>query len=322
MMKKYLALTGAILLLLSTGCKKNEEKKEDVSLAKKYAKWNIRVYKTKDLKKQITFLSKGEPVDLLATEKISQKGKTVETAKVKLTDDTVGYIRISEVGDRPIVFTKKTKAYFRNNETSRVYFEIPKGTMAFVILEKGHWVQIFIGNIYYESGKKKWVDKKWVNGGFSEQLDLIPDAREYEKSVRILNITGSTEKQVNDAKDTLKKLLESGNLFSELAKNILDEMAMREGDSPETIIEDKEVIITENSRKVISEGGLRMRDAPDISGTKIGVIPNGQIVELLEESGEMVTISGATGKWSKVKWNNITGWVFGGFLSTDVKSGQ
>jgi hypothetical protein len=322
-MKRYLAITGAILLVISLGCKKGkEEKKEDVSLAKKYAKWSIRVYKTNALKKQITFLSKGEPMDLLAMEETALKGKQVETAKVKLTDDTVGYVKMSEVGDRPIIFTEKTKAYFRNNESSKVYFEIPKGTMAFVISEKGHWVQIFIGNIYYESGKKKWVDKKWVNGGFSEQQDLIPDARNYEKSLMLINAAGSSEKQVNDARETLKKLLDSGNLYSELAREMLAELAMKEGDSPESIIEDKEIIITENSRKVISEGGLRMRDAPDISGSKIAVIPRGNIVELLEESGEMITISGVTGKWSRVKWKNRTGWVFGGFLSQDVKSGQ
>ncbi len=321
-MKKNLALLGTIILLISTGCKKGEEKKEDVSLAKKYAKWSIRVYKTNDLKKQITFLSKGEPMDLLATEKPDIKGKKDELAKVKLTDDTIGYVRMSEVGDRPIVFTEKTKAYYRNNESSKVYFEIPKGTMAFVTSEKGHWVQIFIGNVYYENGKKKWVDKKWVMGGFSEEQNLIPDARNYENSVRIVDTTSSTEKQLKDAKESLKKLLDTGNLFSELAKEKLAELAMREGDTPETAIEDKEPVITEKSRKITSEGGLRMRDAPDITGSKIAVIPRGEIVELLEETGEMITISGITGKWSKVKWKNRTGWVFGGFLSTDVRSGK
>ncbi len=321
-MKKNLALLGTILLLISTGCKKGDEKKEDVSLAKKYAKWSIRVYKTKDLKKQITFLSKGEPMDLLATEKSDIKGKKQELAKVKLTDDTIGYVRMSEVGDRPIVFTEKTKSYYRNNESSKVYFEIPKGTMAFVISEKGHWVQIFIGNVYYENGKKKWVDKKWVKGGFSEEQSLIPDARNYENSVRILDVSSSSEKQLKDAKDSLKKLLDTGNLFSELAKDKLAELAMREGDTPETVIEKKEPVITEKSRKIISKGGLRMRDAPDITGNKIAVIPRGDIVELLEESGERITISGATGKWSKVSWKNKTGWVFGGFLSTDLRQGE
>lgn len=321
-MMRYLALTGAIILFMSIGCKKSEKEKEEVSLAKKYAKWNIRVYKTNNLKKQLTFLSKGEPMDLLATEEVPKKGKTIEVGKVKLTDDTVGYVKISEVGDRPIIFTENTRAYFRNNKSSKVYFEIPKGTMAFVISEKGHWVQIFIGNVYYESGKKKWVDKKWVSGGFTEQTDLIPDARNYENSMRILNASDSTEKQVDNAKNTLKKLLGSGNIFSELAKELLQEQTIKEGDSPETIIEDKEIVITENSRKIIAEGGLQMMDVPDISGYKITVISKGQIVELLEESGEMITISGTTGKWSRVKWKNKTGWVFGGFLSTDVRSGQ
>ena len=68
-------------------------------------------------------------------------------------------------------------------------------------------------------------------------------------------------------------------------------------------------------RYVTAKGGLRMRDKPDTSGNKMGIIPTRTKVDLLEETGKAMTISGATGKWTKVKWADKKGWVFGGFLS-------
>jgi hypothetical protein len=41
---------------------------------------------------------------------------------------------------------------------------------------------------------------------------------------------------------------------------------------------------------------------------------------LLEETGDIITIAGARGRWSKVDWEGTVGWVFGGFL-TDVPPG-
>ncbi len=65
-----------------------------------------------------------------------------------------------------------------------------------------------------------------------------------------------------------------------------------------------------------AKAGLVMRETPAASGKKICVIPNGEVVDLIEETGESVTIAGKSGKWSKVKWNDTTGWVFGGFLKS------
>ncbi len=69
-----------------------------------------------------------------------------------------------------------------------------------------------------------------------------------------------------------------------------------------------------NSRWVIADSGLRMRDAPDERGNKIDTIPYNSEVVLLEEIGDVVKISDVIGKWSKVEWNAKKGWVFGGFL--------
>jgi len=71
---------------------------------------------------------------------------------------------------------------------------------------------------------------------------------------------------------------------------------------------------TEESRWVTADVGLNMRDSPNLKAEKISLIPYGEKVLLIEETGDLITISGATGKWSKIKWKGKIGWVFGGFL--------
>ena len=68
-------------------------------------------------------------------------------------------------------------------------------------------------------------------------------------------------------------------------------------------------------RYITAKGGLRMRGKPTLKGKKIGLIPEGTKVQLLDEKGKKIKLAGTTGKWSKVKWNDKTGWAFGGFLS-------
>jgi hypothetical protein len=72
------------------------------------------------------------------------------------------------------------------------------------------------------------------------------------------------------------------------------------------------------SRWVTAESGLRMRESADLKAKTIATIPYGDEVILLEEKGDEITISGATGKWSKIQWKEKQGWAFGGFL-TKVK---
>ncbi len=71
---------------------------------------------------------------------------------------------------------------------------------------------------------------------------------------------------------------------------------------------------TDTVRWITADVGLNMRASPDLNAKKIGLIPYGEKVQLIEETGDAITISGATGKWSKVEWKDKTGWVFGGFL--------
>jgi len=76
----------------------------------------------------------------------------------------------------------------------------------------------------------------------------------------------------------------------------------------------KEKITEPKIRIASASGGLNMRDKPDASGTLVATIPDWVKVEAFEEAGNEVTIGGVAGKWTRVKWNDKTGWVFGGFL--------
>lgn len=93
------------------------------------------------------------------------------------------------------------------------------------------------------------------------------------------------------------------------------------GKSDKSQADNKKTETKVKSRFVSATGGLRMRDKPDTTGNKLGTIPTGTKVDLLEETGKDMTIAGATGKWSKVKWGDKTGWVFGGFLA-EMKMGS
>ncbi len=75
-----------------------------------------------------------------------------------------------------------------------------------------------------------------------------------------------------------------------------------------------------DSRYVTAKGGLRLRDKPDTAGAVLVTIPEGDRVDLIEETGNSMTITGATGRWSKIKWKDKTGWGFGGYLSGAVKT--
>lgn len=75
--------------------------------------------------------------------------------------------------------------------------------------------------------------------------------------------------------------------------------------------------IVNEPRWVRADVGLNMRENPDINSKIIQVIPDEEMVILLEETGENVSISGETGRWSKIEWRGKTGWVFGGFISND-----
>lgn len=68
---------------------------------------------------------------------------------------------------------------------------------------------------------------------------------------------------------------------------------------------------------IAGEDGLKLRSQPDNSSDEIIIIPKGEKVIFLKEAEGEIIINNYIGKWSKVKWNDNQGWVFGGYLAED-----
>lgn len=63
-----------------------------------------------------------------------------------------------------------------------------------------------------------------------------------------------------------------------------------------------------------------MRAEPNTSANRIATIPDGTTVQVISTSGEEIELAGKRGKWTEVQFQEKTGWVFGGFLSTQSAS--
>lgn len=70
-------------------------------------------------------------------------------------------------------------------------------------------------------------------------------------------------------------------------------------------------------RWVAAKRGLSVRNAPSSSGKKINVLAFGKQVLLLSEKEKSIELASRVGRWTEVYWDGNTGWVFGGFLSTN-----
>ena len=69
------------------------------------------------------------------------------------------------------------------------------------------------------------------------------------------------------------------------------------------------------TRYVIAPSGLNLRSTPSAAGAPLGLIPAGAAVTLLEEHKDLSSWQGLSGHWTRVRYNNADGWVFGAFLS-------
>ncbi|MCB1169507.1 MAG: SH3 domain-containing protein [Leptospiraceae bacterium] len=67
-----------------------------------------------------------------------------------------------------------------------------------------------------------------------------------------------------------------------------------------------------------AQSGLIIRSEPTTESAKLGLIPYGSSLTVLEQAGDTTTILGRQGRWSKVEFQGIQGWVFGGFLSANA----
>ena len=214
-MKKITAIIIAIMFIVPFGCKKNTTTSIDSTLAKKYAKYRVQVSKDKEFKSWLATLEKAEDVSLLDEEKFKDKnGKTTEISKVKLADDSIGYIDPKHLADSPIVFTTDTKAFVRPTTGSKIFAVIPRGELGFIIGEKGLWVQIYVGKI-----DEKFITQQWVEGGYSNDPALVLEAKQYGTAIDALN--GKDAEKSAQAKSTLETLAEGSSIIAELAKEKL-----------------------------------------------------------------------------------------------------
>jgi hypothetical protein len=214
-MKKIMIALIAMMFIIPCGCKKGGITGKDSTLAKKYAKYKVQVSKDKELKIWLATLEKAEDVSLLEEEKyINPTGKTTEISKVKLADDSIGYIEPKHLADSPVVFTADTKAFVRPTSGSSIYAVIPKGELGFVIAEKGLWVQIYVGKI-----NEKYITQQWVEGGYNNDPNLVLEAKQYAGAIAALNEKDA--EKAAQAKSVLEKLAESNSVIAELAKSKL-----------------------------------------------------------------------------------------------------
>ena len=68
--------------------------------------------------------------------------------------------------------------------------------------------------------------------------------------------------------------------------------------------------------RVTARSGLVMRDAPNQSAAKLATIPFHELVGRCKMADGHETIEEKTDYWYQVCFNDITGYVFGGYLET------
>lgn len=70
---------------------------------------------------------------------------------------------------------------------------------------------------------------------------------------------------------------------------------------------------------VTTQSGIAMREKPDLNAPDIQHLYLNSHVVILNENGPAVNIDGISDKWYQVKYNNLTGWVFGGYVLKESK---
>jgi hypothetical protein len=310
MKKSVLSIILAIAVSAIVACKDQGSKGLPTNEGPiKYARVAVSVFKDEGLAAWGSNLSKTEPVILLETLKVQIKGTETEVAKIKLSDGNIFYVNMRHLADKPVVFVEDTKAYVRNNISSRVFAIIPRGTIGFVTQEMDGWVQIYAGQI-----DGKWITQQWVNGGFTEEETKIREAKNYEESIAILNNRASKQDQISRALAVLKDMSNSSGMFAEMASSVLDQYSDHQSSDAKEDKADSSGSDTLQEAKVSADKGLTMREEAGVSAKAIVVIPNGSTVKILKKGDTEEKIGEKTAPWYQVDWNGKKGWVFGGFL--------
>ncbi|MDA3901066.1 MAG: SH3 domain-containing protein [Spirochaetes bacterium] len=319
-MKKLLVLITLLFfagLLVQTGCSKKEVSDEnesdteivdddgeveDVELDTKVAKFPASVRKDVELTEWVATLNTAEEVQLLEVFDQEIKGKTYSLSRVRLSDDSEGYIRSDYLADYAVVIVSdKTPAFKRNNTTSGVAARLPVGTVAMVEEEKGGWLKITAGEL--PDGTK--VYGKWIEKGFSNDKALVTEAVIIKNAIGVL--AGSVKGDASIARDSLNKIASSGSELSSVAELALDGTSAVEKD-------DYEYADDLSIGTVSAGGGLKVRSDPSVDGEELVLIPSGSRVGVVDKVGEEVEIGGKTNYWYKVNYQGTVGFAFGAFI--------
>jgi hypothetical protein len=239
-MKRFigiLIIAGAII-----SCKEQKPQEpaiEEPITEQKFAKFRIGVSKNTDLKKSFTVLAKAEAVEQLEILPAEDEAKAV--AKIKLSDESIGYVKAKHLAGQPVVFTEDTKAFDRNNPTSRVKQTIPKGSIGFIVGESDNWKRIYVGKI-----DDTWVTDEWVEGGYEVNSDLLLEARDLEEARNTLLDEKAKDEAKSEALEKLEKLKSSPTIIAQVAQDFADELAAKgQEDIPETPDTDPDTEVVE-----------------------------------------------------------------------------
>ncbi len=281
----------------------NEEATEDTApaLDERVSMYRASVYKDIKQSDWLATLNKGEQVVLVEelAETVTLKGKEEKIAKVRLSDDSEGYIRLRYLADKAVVITDdEVPVYNRNNKTSGQRGILPKGTIAFVVDQKANWLKVTVGEL--RDGTK--VYDKWLENGYSEDMSLVSDAVMIEQSADVL--LGLREGDAEAARVILEEVANKGNEMSFVAQMYLEGSA---GSEPYEY-SDGAVLAK------VSASNLRIRTEPNTDAEQVATAPQNKIVEVLEQQDQEVEIDGTTGVWMKVNYEGTEGWAFGAFL--------
>jgi hypothetical protein len=67
---------------------------------------------------------------------------------------------------------------------------------------------------------------------------------------------------------------------------------------------------------VIAEPNLVVRSKPAVTGEKLGNVPHGGKVKVIEKTDKTDSIGGRDGVWVKIEWQDTTGYAFDAFLES------
>jgi hypothetical protein len=315
---RNLFVITVLILMVVTACKaekpsdtqnQNSEQStevqnsEQVALDERVSMYRASIYEQPEQTDSLAVLNKGEQVVLIEELKdpITIKQREEKIAKVRLSDDTEGYIRSRYLALRAVVITKAdTPFYARNNKSSGQGGVLPLGTVAFVVDEKANWVKITAGKL--PNGTEVWG--RWIDDGFSEDPALIADALQIETLSKI--VTGETDGDADAAVKMLENIVSKGNAMSYVAQQYLGSASASE--TTEYEYPDDMPLAT------VTASNIRLRSEPTTESSELTLIPEGSVVGIIEQQPDEVEIDGTTGNWTMIDYNGTIGWAFGGYL--------